>query len=771
MFLSIAQRVALGAWIVGVVALPTPAGAQTGWATLTDQTFFIASGHRKAVWGMGSSRWWPAGRTVILSNVWPTFLSHDGLAFSDDPMACYRCDAFSTVGSGDCSGIAQIDENRVLIVASGWDSVRNAYLRSDYIYDGCSLTLHARSTNQGPSCRYEFGLVTNDDPVLFGGAAAPGGALLNDTWLWRNGTWTLFQSASSPPPRKGHTMVKVHNGLLLFGGEGATGRLDDLWILQSAGWRQLSANGTAPPGPRSGCAMAPLGEGALLFGGIDQAGAYRSDVFALTLNLSNGTATWSALTTTGQQPSGRAFSALLPNYRLIGGLTSPTTPSSEVYRFRYDTRTWTLEHPATAGPVLSIPLQLPVAAATERQVFVFSGITGGNTLSTDLWSYDGAGWARDQRSGPLGRIGAAAVAVADAFPPADRMFLLGGVSATSYSGSPLDDAWTYEPNSGWTRLTWSFRPPARWGGKMVVALDRVYLFGGETAGGQLYADLWSIDLPGFSTWRWHAPPGPWPAARRDPVMVFDEARSRIVVHGGNGGSRGYLDDTWELPVSGSGVGSWVPGVPSGIPREFAAACYSPVLRGMLVRGGHTGGPVQPIATDQVYDGSGWRVVGTAYRGPARTNAQLVYMPGSEGHLHIGGWSPQSGVAPVFVDFFSSPCTSCYGYPNWGWPLTNDRARPGASMTFYARQPRPLYAWILGFSNVAALGLPLPLPLPMFPATGRVLLTSPDVVLLDDDRFTLVLPNDSGLAGLSFYLQTLDASVPELTGAIAVRVGV
>jgi hypothetical protein len=107
--------------------------------------------------------------------------------------------------------------------------------------------------------------------VLFGdGAAVP--AMLDDTWVLRDGGWTRVSGRGPGPraeaavaydPRRGRTVV--FGGYVMFEG-GKVERLGDTWEWDGRGWTRLSGDG---PSPRSGAALAwhPELRAVVLFGG------------------------------------------------------------------------------------------------------------------------------------------------------------------------------------------------------------------------------------------------------------------------------------------------------------------------------------------------------------------------------------------------------------------------------------------------------------------------------------------------------------------------
>ena len=73
--------------------------------------------------------------------------------------------------------------------------------------------------------------------ILFGGQGGAG--LLNDTWSWDGTNWTLLTPATSPPTRTGATMAfdQATGQMILFGGQSSSGYL----AIHGLGMEQLGA--------------------------------------------------------------------------------------------------------------------------------------------------------------------------------------------------------------------------------------------------------------------------------------------------------------------------------------------------------------------------------------------------------------------------------------------------------------------------------------------------------------------------------------------------
>lgn len=87
---------------------------------------------------------------------------------------------------------------------------------------------------------------TSGDVMLFGGAASIGGFAVaqNEHWVFDGTDWSLMTSATSAPPRYGFGMHVDGGRVLVHGGVGSSGLLDDLWAWDGAQgtWTELAAN-------------------------------------------------------------------------------------------------------------------------------------------------------------------------------------------------------------------------------------------------------------------------------------------------------------------------------------------------------------------------------------------------------------------------------------------------------------------------------------------------------------------------------------------------
>src|SRR5919201_1351002 len=131
-----------------------------------------------------------------------------------------------------------------------------------------------------PPARERPGMASGADEqtvVLFGGEGNAG--LLDDTWLLDGAAWAPRPPTTSTPARAGNAMAAdaARGTVLLFGGAGAPGVLADTWTWDGTVWEQARVT-TAPPAGRGG-SMAGDHSGAsvVLLGGIAARGTFPSD--------------------------------------------------------------------------------------------------------------------------------------------------------------------------------------------------------------------------------------------------------------------------------------------------------------------------------------------------------------------------------------------------------------------------------------------------------------------------------------------------------------
>ncbi|MEO6462889.1 MAG: kelch repeat-containing protein, partial [Candidatus Eisenbacteria bacterium] len=428
----------------------------------------------------------------------------------------------------------------------------------------------------------------NDRMIVFGGND---GAVRNDVWSLSfagNPTWTLLSpGGTAPAPRELHvaTFDRARNRMLVHGGSNGGTRHADVWALSlgaAPAWAPVAAAGTSPGGRSAHCALVDAAaDRMVIFAGLGSTGAPTNSAWALSLG---ATPTWSPLTVTGTPPTARygmsaRYDALRRRALFFGGgIGAPN--SSETWALSLNgPSAWTLL-PAP-NPPQGRQFHSSAYDPFGDRMLVFGGSSG--PVLSDTWALPlaspGASWIPLTSTRRRGHT-----ALHD--PSRQRMVVFGGES-----GTQLNDVWELglDDAGTWARLNPSGTPPAvraLHGAIYDERRDRMIVFGGR--GGPPLGDLWELTFSGSLEWRPIQALGTPPPARFDHVMVYDEARSRVLVFGGMG-ANGAFNDAWTLTLTGTPT--WQALVPAGTKpgaRAGAQAVYDPLRDRLVVFGGYTG---------------------------------------------------------------------------------------------------------------------------------------------------------------------------------------
>ena len=264
--------------------------------------------------------------------------------------------------------------------------------------------------------------------------------------------------------------------------------------------------------------------------------------------------------------------------------------------WEWDGTRWAETVPADRGPGPRGGHALGFDPAT-RLVVLFGGTTSPppGTRLCDTWTYDGAAWTKhEQASCPTDRARNASI-VHDS--RRGQLLLLDGPAIEDEELRRLrlwrwsGERWTLVDESGPRRAGFSqaaFDPKR---GVLVVPV----LYGGPDAG------VWEWD---GRTWRQHRT-AIGPPSRQTYALVWDSRRERLVLKGGQGGSRGpFMSDAWIWDGQRwlEDVDASAPGPPG---RGGGTLLDDARGRRLLYFGGYADGV---LADFWAFDGGGWRAL-------------------------------------------------------------------------------------------------------------------------------------------------------------------
>ncbi len=232
-----------------------------------------------------------------------------------------------------------------------------------------------------------------------------------------------------PAVREGHTFVDMSGawgfgGDVLFGGQGATQKRNDSWLLERPDnptgddytyqWRQIIPQGTPPIARSNHTSILALDSMMVVFGGVNQSGQPLDDVHRLSQQPTGRQ--WFPMTPTGSIDARWGHAAFYdtssvlinatwtPLKRMIvfGGVTSGQSPTDlKVYELRLgptqqSTATWSeMTQVDLGGPkpaarhwasISLDPTMRPGPGSRQGHVaFLYGGALGGTAYSDELW--------------------------------------------------------------------------------------------------------------------------------------------------------------------------------------------------------------------------------------------------------------------------------------------------------------------------------------------------------------------------------------------------
>lgn len=274
------------------------------------------------------------------------------------------------------------------------------------------------------------------------------------------------------------------------------------------------------------------------------------------------------------------------------------------------------------------------------------------------------------------------------------------------------------------------------------------------------------------TWEWNGTQ--WaqrssggPAPRIDPTMVYDEARQRVVLYGGQALLPMDLSDTWEW----NGL-YWLEhfGITPPPVSQPAAAAYDRARQRVVL---HGGAGLQGNSSGVFeFDGTSWTTRTTSGASAAVLYSAMAYQSAAGRMLLFGGTDLQSSLRTRTMQFVTGHvansvahqpgCLGPAGVPTLA--AVND-SRPVLGTTFQVRfsslpnTPAALVFAALGGSDQVWNGTPLPLDLTPLGFTACMLRIEPATLELLSNtggiaNWGISVPNTSSLDGVVFFLQGL-----------------
>ncbi len=417
--------------------------------------------------------------------------------------------------------------------------------------------------------------------------------------------WTKLTPLSGFTPAEAQAASfydPVRNRLLVMGGDSNLSVPTNLYALSLDGsltWTHLSPSSGAP-GRQGACFVYdPTSDRGIAYGGLQSAGVF-GDEWALSLG---STPSWSLLEA-GPEPLARLIHRAEYDpgrNRLVefGGATYVGPVALNL------NDTWALDlmgaHQWTrlgqASPTLPLPRSSYAMGRDPvgDRLILFGG-NDNNTFFNDVWSFNLASETWTQLS-PTGPPPAPVEAMASVFDAArSRLIYFGGWDRSIALNALVE--LDLLPVPTWRGIdAVGARPTPRFGSSLVYdsLRDRLVMFGGYDQNSDvLFGDTWSINLTGTPVWTQLTTAGTAPTPRDAHCAMYDPVRDRMVVFGG--WTHAMQNGVYALDFSGA-TPTWSQLSPTGTPpspRDLAASVYDVARDRFVITGGNLGSGVLPI---------------------------------------------------------------------------------------------------------------------------------------------------------------------------------
>jgi hypothetical protein len=303
-------------------------------------------------------------------------------------------------------------------------------------------------------------------------------------WQWQN--MTPSQGAA-PDARAYGTAIydPIGQQVIIFGGMGDRGFLNDLWAfdLATRSWIRLNPTGT-PPAPRRGhnAIYDPVGHQMVIWAG--QGNGFFNDTRTLDLTTLQWRDVSPSTRPVARYGSASVFDSVERRLVQFAGFTSESRRFQDTQGFDLNTNTWENLTPPGDKPQIRC-LHTAALDHASRRMIIYGGQRFG--ALDDLWAFDLGlrTWTQlTPAQRPAGRFFATSFVDRD-----DNFIVFGGLT----NAGNVNETWAFSFETGqWSKIQIEGSPSERNGmmGAYIEEEDRFIIFGGT--GTRFFNDIWEL---------------------------------------------------------------------------------------------------------------------------------------------------------------------------------------------------------------------------------------------------------------------------------------
>ncbi|MGE3540534.1 MAG: kelch repeat-containing protein [Candidatus Tectimicrobiota bacterium] len=325
--------------------------------------------------------------------------------------------------------------------------------------------------------------------------------------------------------------------------------------------------------------------------------------------------------------------------------------------------------------------------ANRQVVVLFGGSGAGGTLLNETWEWNNTRWTlKNTLHKPSARVGHRMV-----YDSTRQVIVLFGGTSSTVTADSLGDTWEYD-GIDWVLKSPPTSPAARNTFMIAYHGQRVVLFGGLSASGQLLGDTWEYDGTG---WNQKAPPTA-PSARFGAAMIYDSLRQVTVLFGGRISSSSLIlvNETWEYNGT-----TWLQRAPVNRPsvRQLNGSMIYDSTRQIAVLFGGFNGAF--IGDTWEYNGINWTSYAPSRAPSARFSHAMAYDSLRQATVLFGGstttetwlWNGSSWFAPLQTQI--NAVFDMSSRPDGIWHYTTIDIPAGTRVSFQNNQVNTPVVWL------------------------------------------------------------------------------